>query len=176
MTFYGWNAPYRDGGNAALEHRQPSSPRTWSRIPDTIREAILKLALERPELAARELAVVPRAAPTPVAESSQIEFSPPGSVNPGLPSEWELKRSAGRIQVHGYCAFLTPPEGSLAASNDGCKQQKLMATPCIESDTAKTTKNPAFVPQCSAQLRRLHAVILFRRCNRSHRLVSLFNL
>ena len=57
-TFYGWYARYRDGGDAALEDRQPRSPRIWNRIPDAIRDAILELALERPELSARELAVL----------------------------------------------------------------------------------------------------------------------
>ena len=36
---------------------QPRSEPIWNRIPDTVRDSILKLALERPELSARELAV-----------------------------------------------------------------------------------------------------------------------
>ena len=94
MTFYGWNAPYRDGGNAALEHRQPSSPRTWSRIPDTIREAILELALERPELAARELAVVPRAAADPSCGEQSDRIQPAGVSKSGF---------AQRVGVKAEC-------------------------------------------------------------------------
>jgi transposase InsO family protein len=36
---------------------QPRSEKIWNRIPDTVREAILELALDKPELSARELAV-----------------------------------------------------------------------------------------------------------------------
>ena len=57
-TFYDWYARYRDGGDAALEDQQPRTLKVWHQIPDTIREAILELALERPELSARELAVL----------------------------------------------------------------------------------------------------------------------
>jgi transposase InsO family protein/transposase-like protein len=56
-TFYGWYERFREGGDAALVDGQPRSERTWNRIPDTVREAILELALEQPELSARELAV-----------------------------------------------------------------------------------------------------------------------
>jgi transposase InsO family protein len=57
-TFYGWYQRYRDGGDAALEDGQPRSHRVWNRIPDTVRKSILELALEKPELSARELAVL----------------------------------------------------------------------------------------------------------------------
>jgi transposase-like protein len=57
-TFYGWYERYREGGDAALEDTRPSRGKTWNRLPDLVRQSILKLALERPELSARELAVL----------------------------------------------------------------------------------------------------------------------
>jgi transposase InsO family protein len=56
-TFYGWYERYREGGDAALEDTRPSGGKAWNRLPEKIRQSILKLALERPELSARELAV-----------------------------------------------------------------------------------------------------------------------
>jgi transposase InsO family protein len=56
-TFYGWYERYREGGDAALEDTRPSGGKSWNRLPETKRQSILKLALEWPELSARELAV-----------------------------------------------------------------------------------------------------------------------
>jgi transposase len=57
-TFYGWYERYREGGDAALEDTRPSGGKVWNRLPKKIRQSILTLALERPELSARELAVL----------------------------------------------------------------------------------------------------------------------
>jgi integrase len=56
-TFYGWYERYCEGGDDALVDGQPRSTAIWNRIPDAVRESILELALEKPELSARELAV-----------------------------------------------------------------------------------------------------------------------
>ncbi len=56
-TFYRWYSRYRSGGPEALEDRSPRPSRVWNRIPDTIRDRIIELALEKPELSPRELAV-----------------------------------------------------------------------------------------------------------------------
>jgi transposase len=56
-TFYGWYERYREGGDDALVDAQPRSERVWNRIPDNVRDQLLELALDRPELSARELAV-----------------------------------------------------------------------------------------------------------------------
>ena len=56
-TFYRWYDLYRRGGPEALEDRSPRPDRVWNRIPDGVRERIIKLALECPELSPRELAV-----------------------------------------------------------------------------------------------------------------------
>ncbi len=56
-TFYGWYERFREGGDEALVDGQSRSPKIWNRIPDKVRDAIVELALEKPKLSARELAV-----------------------------------------------------------------------------------------------------------------------
>ena len=56
-TFYRWYAAYRAGGPEALEDRKPRPGRVWNRIPDEVRERVVKLALDEPTLSPRELAV-----------------------------------------------------------------------------------------------------------------------
>jgi len=56
-TFYRWYGQYRAGGRDALQDKAPLPGRIWNRIPDDIRERILTVALDRPELSPRELAV-----------------------------------------------------------------------------------------------------------------------
>jgi len=56
-TFYLWYDKYQSAGDAALEDKAPMPTRVWNRIPDDIREQIIDLALEQPELSPRELAV-----------------------------------------------------------------------------------------------------------------------
>ena len=54
--FYRWYDRLRTGGPEALEDKSPRSKRVWNRIPDAIRERIVQLALDEPELSPRELA------------------------------------------------------------------------------------------------------------------------
>jgi putative transposase len=56
-TFYRWYHLYQTGGPDALEDRSPRPRRVWNRIPDAVREQVLDLALNEPELSPRELAV-----------------------------------------------------------------------------------------------------------------------
>jgi len=56
-TFYRWYELHRTGGPEALGDRSPRPDRVWNRIPEAIRRQIIDLALERPELSPRELAV-----------------------------------------------------------------------------------------------------------------------
>ena len=44
-------------GEAGLEDRRPSPGRVWNRVPDTVRQQIVDLALDEPDLSPRELAV-----------------------------------------------------------------------------------------------------------------------
>ena len=44
-------------GEVALQDQAPLPGRVWNRIPDTVRDRLITLALNRPELSPRELAV-----------------------------------------------------------------------------------------------------------------------
>jgi len=56
-TFYRWYDLYRRFGEAGLEDHRAGPRRVWNRDPEAIRGEVLELALERPELSPRELAV-----------------------------------------------------------------------------------------------------------------------
>ena len=56
-TFYRWYDRLQTGGPEALEDKSPKPGRVWNRIPDDVRDRIIKLALDEPELSPRELAV-----------------------------------------------------------------------------------------------------------------------
>ena len=57
-TFYRWYDLYRRFGGAGLEDRRAGPKRpAWNRIPDDIRAEIIEMALDRPELSPRELAI-----------------------------------------------------------------------------------------------------------------------
>jgi putative transposase len=56
-TFYRWYDLYRSVGPEALGDRSPKPDRVWNRIPDEVRERIIRLALECPDLSPRELSV-----------------------------------------------------------------------------------------------------------------------
>jgi transposase InsO family protein len=56
-TFHRWYDRFLTGGIDALEDRRPRPKRVWNRIPETVRERIIDLALNSPELSPRELAV-----------------------------------------------------------------------------------------------------------------------
>ena len=55
--FYRWYDLYRRFGEAGLADRRPGPRQVWNRIPNVVREKVLDLALEQPELSPRELAV-----------------------------------------------------------------------------------------------------------------------
>jgi putative transposase len=56
-TFYRWYDAFQRGGPEALADRPSRPSRVWNRLPAEIREQIVALALEQPELSPRELAV-----------------------------------------------------------------------------------------------------------------------
>jgi len=55
--FYRWYDLYRRFGAVALEDRRSAPGRVWNRVPDAVRGQVIDLALDRPELSPRELAV-----------------------------------------------------------------------------------------------------------------------
>jgi RNA-directed DNA polymerase len=56
-TFYRWHERYREGGPEALADHRSRPTQVWNRIPDAVRQQIIDLALDVPELSPRELAV-----------------------------------------------------------------------------------------------------------------------
>jgi transposase InsO family protein len=55
-TFYRWYDRYQTGGPEALADRPSKPNRVWNKIPDTIRDNLVELALDEPDLSPRELA------------------------------------------------------------------------------------------------------------------------
>ena len=53
-TFYRWYDLYQAGGPEALDDRHPKPDRVWNRIPDDVRERIIRLALDESTLSPRE--------------------------------------------------------------------------------------------------------------------------
>lgn len=56
-TFYRWYDRFVEHGPEGLEDRSSSPSRVWNRIPEAVRDQIVALALDEPELSPRELAV-----------------------------------------------------------------------------------------------------------------------
>ena len=56
-TFYRWYDRYHAFGTAGLADRSSGPARVWNRIPDDVRRQIVDLALDKPDLSPRELAV-----------------------------------------------------------------------------------------------------------------------
>ena len=54
-TFYNWYQRYATGGVNALRETPYRRQTTWNRIPDHIRQIVVELSLEHPELTPREL-------------------------------------------------------------------------------------------------------------------------
>ena len=55
-SFYRWYRAYEDRGLDGLENQSRAVRQHWNRIPDSVRERVVEIALERPELTPRELA------------------------------------------------------------------------------------------------------------------------
>ena len=56
-TFYNWLNRYQENGIDGLEDKKPIPQAVWNKITETHRDAVVDLALEKPELSPRELAV-----------------------------------------------------------------------------------------------------------------------
>ena len=57
-TFYRWYDLYRRFGEAGLENRRAGPKRpAWNRIPDDVRGEVINMALDKPDLSPREVAV-----------------------------------------------------------------------------------------------------------------------
>ena len=56
-TFYNWLNRYQENGIDGLEDKKPIPQAVWNKITETHRDAVVELALEKPELSPRELAI-----------------------------------------------------------------------------------------------------------------------
>lgn len=56
-TFYRWYARYRALGEGGLADQTSEPGRVWNRIPDELRQQLIELALEAPDMSPRELAL-----------------------------------------------------------------------------------------------------------------------
>ena len=56
-TFYNWLGRFEDAGIEGLKDKKPTPSKAWNRIPDHHRNALIELALDKPTLSPRELAV-----------------------------------------------------------------------------------------------------------------------
>jgi transposase InsO family protein/transposase-like protein len=55
-TFYRWYARYLEAGYDGLQDRQPQQRQFWNHIPQTVRDQVVEIALQFPEMSPRELA------------------------------------------------------------------------------------------------------------------------
>jgi putative transposase len=55
-TFYTWYRRYEEGGYDGLANRKPALRRFWNRIPESEKEHVVRIALQRPEESPRQLA------------------------------------------------------------------------------------------------------------------------
>ena len=56
-TFYGWLKRFQEAGIDGLADRKPDPRYVWNKLPEPEQQAIVELALDKPELSPRELAV-----------------------------------------------------------------------------------------------------------------------
>ncbi len=78
-TFYRWCDLHQGGGPEALEDRSPRPDRVWNRIPDDIRDRVIRLALDESALSPRELAVCFTDRETYFVSEASVYSAPEGS-------------------------------------------------------------------------------------------------
>ena len=55
-SFYRWCHNFQEEGLEGLKNKPPQDKRFWNRIPDSVREQVVELALEHPDQSSRQLA------------------------------------------------------------------------------------------------------------------------
>ena len=55
-TFYDWYRRYQEDGYGGLEDKRSGPRQFWNRIPESVKEQVVELALEHPEKSSRQLA------------------------------------------------------------------------------------------------------------------------
>ena len=56
-TFYAWLKRHEEAGIDGLEDRKPAHRSVWNKLPLGEQNAVIELALEKPDLSPREIAV-----------------------------------------------------------------------------------------------------------------------
>lgn len=56
-TFYAWLKRFEEGGIDGLDDRKPVPKSVWNKLPQSEQDAVVELALEKPDLSPREIAV-----------------------------------------------------------------------------------------------------------------------
>jgi len=52
-TFYDWYRKYQEEGFSGLAYKKPGPRQYWNRIPESVREQVVDLALEHPDKSPR---------------------------------------------------------------------------------------------------------------------------
>jgi len=55
-SFYRWYRAYERGGLEGLENHSRASRQHWNKIPDSVRDQVVEIALDQTEMTPRELA------------------------------------------------------------------------------------------------------------------------
>ena len=55
-SFYRWYQAYEQGGFEGLENHSRASRQHWNKIPNSVREQVVEIALDQTEMTPRELA------------------------------------------------------------------------------------------------------------------------
>ncbi len=55
-TFYNWYRRYSEDGYDGLADKRPNARRFWNKIPESVKEEVVQIALEHPDKSPRELA------------------------------------------------------------------------------------------------------------------------
>lgn len=98
-SFYRWYDRYQSGGIEALEDKPSKPTRVWNRIPDDVRQRIIDMALDEPELSPRELAA--RFTDTQkyfVSEASVYRLLKTHISSPARPSSSSKRRMSSRTR------------------------------------------------------------------------------
>ena len=128
-TFYRWYDRYRSGGPEALEDRPSKPDRVWNRIPDDVRQRIVAMALDVPELSPRELAT--RFTDTQgyfVSESSVYRLLRPTISSPARPSSSSKRLTSSKTRPQRRTSSgrpTSPTSRSSAGAGSTCRPSSM---------------------------------------------------
>ena len=98
-TFYNWYRRYSEDGYDGLADKRPNARRFWNKIPESVKEEVVQIALEHPDKSPRELA--------PYIIDTQGNFISESSVYRIL-KEYDLITSPNYIVMSAKDSFTNP--------------------------------------------------------------------